>query len=239
MMTNILDAMALCAELNKTHGVKQRGGKMYTQVVHRMEAFRKVFGLSMGVDTQILVDDGQRVVIKAIITNTDGIVIGSGMAEEIRGQGHVNTTSALENCESSAIGRALASIGLAGGEYASANEMDAVERKTDIQRNQGVAAPSSSPPLKPSAATSPEPEPEPKPEPEKVKENPTKEDEQDWALYKDLESQLAIKDIPAKVEKLFVDNKQKIKKISARNKERGDKFVLLFQKRLSELEGVA
>lgn len=234
MMTDIQQAMALCAELNKTHGVKQRGGKMYTQVVHRMEAFRKVFGVSMGVDTQILVDDGQRVVVKAIITNADGIVVGSGMAEEIRGQGHVNTTSALENCESSAVGRALASIGLAGGEYASANEMDAVDRKTDIQHSQAAGA--GSPPPK-SNATPPEPTPEP--EPVKVKENPTTEDEQDWALYKDLESQLAIKDIPAKVEKLFVDNKQRIKKISARNKERGDKFVLLFQKRLSELEGVA
>ena len=53
------------------------------------------------------------------------------MAEEIRGQGLVNTTSALENAETSAIGRALASLGLAGGEYASANEMDAVVRKTD------------------------------------------------------------------------------------------------------------
>jgi len=233
-MTNILDAMALCAELNKTHGVKQRGGKMYTQVVHRMEAFRKVFGLSMGVDTQILVDDGQRVVIKAIITNADGIVIGSGMAEEIRGQGHVNTTSALENCESSAIGRALASIGLAGGEYASANEMDAVERKTDIQHSQAAGA-GSPPPLQ--QATPPEPT--PIPEPEKPKENPTSEDERDWALYNDLKSQLDMKDIPAKVEKLFVDNKQKIKKISERNKERGDKFVLLFQKRLSELEGVS
>tara|TARA_S200002703_G_scaffold122963_1_gene108894 strand:+ start:554 stop:1255 length:702 start_codon:yes stop_codon:yes gene_type:complete len=233
-MTDIQQAMALCAELNKTHGVKQRGGKMYTQVVHRMEAFRKVFGVSMGVDTKILVDDGQRVVVKAIITNADGIVVGSGMAEEIRGQGHVNTTSALENCESSAVGRALASIGLAGGEYASANEMDAVDRKTDIQHSQAAGA--GSPPPK-SNATPPEPTPEP--EPVKVKENPTTEDEQDWALYKDLESQLAIKDIPAKVEKLFVDNKQRIKKISARNKERGDKFVLLFQKRLSELEGVA
>jgi len=54
------------------------------------------------------------------------------MAEEIRGQGLVNTTSALENAETSAIGRALASLGLAGGEYASANEMDAVVRKTDV-----------------------------------------------------------------------------------------------------------
>tara|TARA_R110000796_G_scaffold43789_6_gene107408 strand:+ start:623 stop:1273 length:651 start_codon:yes stop_codon:yes gene_type:complete len=122
-------------ELNKTHGVKQRGGKMYTQVVHRMEAFRRHFGISCGVNTSVLVDDGQRVVIKAIITNADGIQIGSGMAEEIRGQGHVNTTSALENAETSAIGRALSSIGLAGGEYASANEIDAVSRKEEAKKD--------------------------------------------------------------------------------------------------------
>ena len=135
-MNNLNKTMDAINELNKTHGVKQRGGKMYTQVVHRMEAFRRHHGTEYGVDTQILVDDGQRVVIKAIITNNDGHTVGSGMAEEIRGQGHVNTTSALENAETSAVGRALASLGLAGGEYASANEMDAVSRKSDaIQSN--------------------------------------------------------------------------------------------------------
>ena len=132
MVADLKGAMAKVAELNKSHGVKQRGGKMYTQVVHRMEALRQVFGITLGGDTQILVDDGNKVVIKAIITNSDGMVIGSGMAEEIRGQGHVNTTSALENAETSAIGRALASIGLAGGEYASANEMEAVPRKAEV-----------------------------------------------------------------------------------------------------------
>ena len=135
-MNNLNKTMDAINELNKTHGVKQRGGKMYTQVVHRMEAFRRLHGTEYGVDTQILVDDGQRVVIKAIITNNDGHTVGAGMAEEIRGQGHVNTTSALENAETSAVGRALASLGLAGGEYASANEMDAVSRKSDaIQSN--------------------------------------------------------------------------------------------------------
>ena len=135
-MNNLNKTMDAINELNKTHGVKQRGVKMYTQVVHRMEAFRRHHGTEYGVDTQILVDDGQRVVIKAIITNNDGHTVGAGMAEEIRGQGHVNTTSALENAETSAVGRALASLGLAGGEYASANEMDAVSRKSDaIQSN--------------------------------------------------------------------------------------------------------
>ena len=123
--------MDAVAELHKSHGVQQKGGKFYTQVVHRMEAFRRIHGTDFGIDTQILVNDGKKVVVKAIIADKDNRTVGVGMAEEIRGQGLVNTTSALENAETSAIGRALASLGLAGGEYASANEMDAVVRKTD------------------------------------------------------------------------------------------------------------
>lgn len=137
-MSNLAKTMDAIADLHKSHGVKQKGGKLYTQVVHRMEAFRRIHGTDFGVDTQILVNDGTKVVVKAIITDKDGRVIGSGMAEEIRGQGMVNTTSALENAETSAIGRALSSLGLAGGEYASANEMDAVIRKTDAIEQQKV-----------------------------------------------------------------------------------------------------
>jgi len=127
------ECMQRVSELHDTHGIPQRGGKVYTQVVHRMQAFREHYGLEVGVDTQLILDDGQRVVMKAVITDNQGMIMGSGFAEEIRGQGNVNKTSAIENCETSAVGRALASIGLSGGEYASMNEMDGVGRKTQAQ----------------------------------------------------------------------------------------------------------
>ena len=139
-MTNLIDAMKQVNDLNKTHGVQQRGGKQYTEVSLRVETFRKTFGLDFGINTEILVDDGTRVVVKATVVNLQGSVIGSGMAEEIRGQGNVNKTSALENGETSAIGRALASLGLHGGSYASLNEIDAVQRKTQAMAQPAPAA---------------------------------------------------------------------------------------------------
>lgn len=137
-MSDLQKAMAEVNDLNRTHGVTQRGGKKYTEVFVRVEAFRKAFGTDYGIDTQIVVDDGKRVVVKAVITNATGMTIGSGMAEEIRGVGNVNKTSALENGETSAIGRALASLGLHGGTYASINEIDAVPRKQQAQKEQAA-----------------------------------------------------------------------------------------------------
>lgn len=57
-----------------------------------------------------------------------GVVLSTGWAHEIPGRGHVNRTSPLENCETSAIGRALANIGLHGDRRASREEMEKVQR---------------------------------------------------------------------------------------------------------------
>jgi len=143
------ECMQRVSELHDTHGIPQRGGKVYTQVVHRMQALREHYGLELGVDTQLILDDGQRVVMKAVITDNEGNILGSGFAEEIRGQGNVNKTSAIENCETSAVGRALASIGLSGGEYASMNEMDGVSRKTEAKASTPTPPPVDSPTEKP------------------------------------------------------------------------------------------
>lgn len=56
----------------------------------------------------------------------------TGHAFEIRGQGPVNTTSFIENCETSAVGRGLALLGFSiEAGIASREEMEKVERMTN------------------------------------------------------------------------------------------------------------
>jgi hypothetical protein len=44
----------------------------------------------------------------------EDVCVATGYAEEVRGAGNVNRTSHVENCETSAVGRALANAGMAG-----------------------------------------------------------------------------------------------------------------------------
>lgn len=233
-MSKLIDAMGQVNELHKKYGIDQgRGGKKYTQVVHRMEAFRTVFGLELGVDTKILVDDGQRVVVKAIITDRENLVVGAGMAEEIRGQGPVNKTSALENCETSAIGRALASIGLAGGEYASINEIDAVSRKSNAMEQNRAAAPSAVPNAPDVKVEDSSPSPEQPPEPPKEEDEFTRVDKE---LYLNAANELRNCKTVGLVHNLFAEYKDRIKEVKSRNEARADHLIALFKDRESELK---
>ena len=61
-------------------------------------------------------------------------LIATGYAEEVRGSGNVNRTSHVENCETSAIGRALANCGMAGSDMTkrpSREEMSKVQRTSN------------------------------------------------------------------------------------------------------------
>ena len=84
------------------------------------------------IDTKIIEATANRFIVQAYIfrTEVDQHAWSSGLAEEtISGRG-VNSTSALENCETSAIGRALASAGYATkGKRPSREEMSKVAAK--------------------------------------------------------------------------------------------------------------
>ena len=88
------------------------------------------------VDTKLLDFNGGRYIVQAYIYRTfaDSAPWSSGLAEEtVAGRG-VNATSALENCETSAIGRALASAGYATkGKRPSREEMAKVAKSEEVK----------------------------------------------------------------------------------------------------------
>jgi len=132
-MSNLIKAME---ELTKIDKVNIRG-KEYATVASRVGIFRKYFP-THSIITDIITDDEQRVIIKASILDENNKIISTGYAEEIRGQGVINTTSAIENAETSAIGRALAAFGLIGGEYASSFEVENAIQKQTTQNTQST-----------------------------------------------------------------------------------------------------
>ena len=136
-MSELKDVMAAVNDINKTDGVNLKG-KSYTEVAKRIEVFRKHFGFRYGFTEEIIVDDGKRVVIKAKIYDREhpDTPISEGHAEEIRGSSLVNKTSAIENCSTSALGRAIAFCGLHGGQMASINEIEkAQNNEKNIDEN--------------------------------------------------------------------------------------------------------
>lgn len=66
--------------------------------------------------------DFSTIIFKAYIYRGD-ILVSTGFATETKGDGYVNKTSHLENCETSAIGRALANYGYHGSKRPSREEM--------------------------------------------------------------------------------------------------------------------
>jgi hypothetical protein len=72
-----------------------------------------------------------RCVFRAELYEGD-VLIATGWAEETRGEGMVNRTSHLENCESSAVGRALANAGLSGSDH---TKRPSREEMTKVARN--------------------------------------------------------------------------------------------------------
>jgi len=121
------------AELQKMPTIDIKG-KSYTQVSTRLAVFRKYFP-DASISTILIHDDEQRVVIQAKIAVGD-TVISTGFAEEFRGDGWINATSALENAETSSIGRALAGLSLHGNEYASSFEVsNAISQQQHLQNN--------------------------------------------------------------------------------------------------------
>jgi hypothetical protein len=103
-------------------GVVNIHGKQYETVALRVKKFRDKHP-SYRLTTEIVSRDDECVVMLAKIGNEQGDILATGHSEEYRHTSQINRTSALENAETSAIGRALAALGLGGTEFASADEV--------------------------------------------------------------------------------------------------------------------
>ena len=145
-------------------------GKDYSMVSDRVTAFRKLFPEGF-ITTDILSRDAGVVLMKATAgyynANGERVVLGTGFAQEEKGKGMVNGTSYIENCETSAVGRALGFIGIGdcGGGICSAEELvNAITAQGQNQKQRPEQ-----PKQKPRAAAQqkavakPEPKPEPQP----------------------------------------------------------------------------
>lgn len=121
---------------NKKTGKEET--KNYCPVNGRVDAFRSLYPQGF-ISTEIVSMDKGIVFMKAscgYYENGQAIVLGTGLAYEKESNGQINATSYIENCETSAVGRAL---GMAGfgieTSMASAEEMEGAFQAQDAMEN--------------------------------------------------------------------------------------------------------
>ena len=108
----------------------QINGKDYVTVAERLQRLHDQHEKVI-IETEILRFDDEIVLVKAILKIDEKKFIGH--AQEVIGSSQVNSTSALENAETSAVGRALAFAGFGvNGGIASADEIIKAENNTDV-----------------------------------------------------------------------------------------------------------
>jgi hypothetical protein len=102
-------------EINKNLKTTPVKGKDYVEVNERVKAFRKLYPEGI-IDTKIESIENGVCIIKAQVGfyEEDGCVrwLASGIAYEKEGSTFINKTSYIENCETSAVGRALGFMGI-------------------------------------------------------------------------------------------------------------------------------
>src|SRR5210317_2063359 len=108
-------------------------GRNYVEVHERIKFFRQENQYkNWTISTEVtMTDDREECICKCIIGDTEQRVIATGHAHEVKASSNINKTSFIENCETSAVGRALAMLGIGiDTSIASANEVkDAIKKQ--------------------------------------------------------------------------------------------------------------
>lgn len=123
---------------NETIRTTDIKGKEYAEVHQRIKAFRMVYpeGFIM---THIITDENGKCIFQANVGFYDDAgnanVIGTGTAYEKENTSYINKTSYLENCETSAVGRALGMAGFGiDTSVASAEEVSNAIYQQDLEK---------------------------------------------------------------------------------------------------------
>jgi len=102
----------------------------YATVALRIGILRRNLGTAATIQSSIIHQDEKKVIVRSEVF-IDGKLVSSGLAEELRAASRINQTSALENAETSAVGRALAMLGLTNDKIASAEEVSGAIVQSD------------------------------------------------------------------------------------------------------------
>ncbi len=94
---------------NDTIATMNIAGKDYAEVNQRIKAFRMVYPEGT-INTEIISLENGVCTMKSTAMN-EGKILGTGFAQEKEGSTFINKTSYIENCETSAVGRALGMCG--------------------------------------------------------------------------------------------------------------------------------
>ena len=116
----------------KTIDVK---GNAYTSVNERIKAFRMLFPEGT-IETEIL-HMGDGVIVMKATVSAEGKILATGTAHEKESSSYINKTSYVENCETSAVGRALGMLGIGiDTSVASAEEVEnAIWKQQEIDEH--------------------------------------------------------------------------------------------------------
>ena len=119
-------------------------GKNYAEVAQRVQAFRKLIPGGY-ITTDIISNENGIVYMKAeagYYENGQRVMLATGYAFERQDASNINKTSFIENCETSAVGRALGFIGLGSEKsIASAEEVDNAIKTQEAIENGTIADP--------------------------------------------------------------------------------------------------
>lgn len=97
--------------------------KKYTMVNDRVDGFRELLPEGT-ITTEITYFADGFVIIKATVADEQGTVLATGHAGEKQGASFINQSSFIENCETSAVGRAMGFLGIGNDDsMASAEEI--------------------------------------------------------------------------------------------------------------------